>query len=716
MAHKLLKGTELARATFQRFKYLKETHHNTFLVKARKFDDFYAGDNHWDPKTKADLQAQNRPALTVNLTFSTINAIVGEQLTNRAEITYRPSRDNATDEVASALTKVSRQIDDNNNFEYLETEVFEDGLITSRGYYDVRMDFEDNEFGEVRIVKKNPRNVLPDGDADSYDPKDWRDVIDTYWMSIDEIENLYGAKAAKRIGVKRVDQEEDNFGIDSINRQSFSRQEGIWSAFDTTIRYGSAIPGPQFLGDESLRFIPTIRIVDRQYFIHTDQEHFFFKETGDLRPIPESWDRERIVEFLDTMRNQTQIDITEKKIRRVRWTVSADDEILFDAWSPYNTFTIVPFFPHFRYGRTIGAVENILDPQEMLNKTLSQELHVVNTSANSGWTVEEDSLVNLTTDELKQTGAKTGLVVEYKKGSQPPQKITPNQIPTGLDRLSAKADNYLKTVSTITKSVLGQDREDVAAKAIEAKQARTSINLAKIMDNLDRTRKMIAKKKLDLVQQFYTDERVIQIAGKSPARPEVETIVVNEVTPEGVVVNDLTLGEYDVTVLHTPAKDAYQDTQFDEAVRLKELGVGLPDEVLVENSHLDRRSEIIEDIRQRQSDPIAQRKETAEVQEIEAKALLRQAEAQETVAKAEQTKFKAAQELNKLRGSGGISVDPEQQILDKKLEIMEREHQHKMQLLEMEFKERRAMEAERISRELTLRELNAREGNISKNN
>ena len=125
-------------------------------------------------------------------------------------------------------------------------------------------------------------------------------------------------------------------------------------------------------------------------------------------------------------------------MRKVRWTVTADTVVLFDDWSPYDHFTLVPFFPYFRRGKPFGMVRNLLSPQEQLNKITSQELHIVNTTANSGWIVESGSLSGMTADDLEEHGAETGLVLEYNRGSTPPGKIPPNQIPTGLDRISQK--------------------------------------------------------------------------------------------------------------------------------------------------------------------------------------------------------------------------------------------------------------------------------------
>src|SRR6185437_781403 len=112
-------------------------------------------------------------------------------------------------------------------------------------------------------------------------------------------------------------------------------------------------------------------------------------------------------------------------------------------------FTQVPFFPYFRRGRTMGIVENLLDPQELLNKTSSQELHIVNTTANSGWKIKKGSLKNMDADEVEQRGAQTGVVFELDDVNDM-EKIQPNQIPTGVERITYKEEEHIKTIRTST--------------------------------------------------------------------------------------------------------------------------------------------------------------------------------------------------------------------------------------------------------------------------
>jgi hypothetical protein len=376
-------------------------------------------------------------------------------------------------------------------------------------------------------------------------------------------------------------------------------------------------------------------------------DHFVDLETGDTRRVPEDWNHERIAEIV----NKYELGVIKKKVKDIKWEVSCDNYLLHDNYSPLQHFTPVPFFPVFHKGKTIGLVENLISPQEYLNKTTSQELHVVNTTANSGWQMEENQLVNMDNDELEQRGAETGLVIVRRAGSAPLEKIQPNQVPTGLDRIGYKADEFIKDLSGVSDSQRGMDRADVAAKAIQAKQAAGGVNQAKVMFNLARTRQLLATRVLDIVQEFYTEERLVKITGGG-LNEESEDLTVNQVTPEGEIVNDLTIGEYSVTITDVPARDNYEESQFQEAIQLRELGIAVPDSVLIENSHLARKEEIAAAIKEAQgggeateAEQQAQQLELQirelEAQEKQVSIIQKQADAAYTQARAQKTQAEA---------------------------------------------------------------------------
>ncbi len=668
-------NTDVAEAQWRRYIYCRDRSHMSFIEKADKCDKFFAGEQ-WLKEDILALELQKRPALTINKILSTLSTILGEQIYNRTEVLFRPST-GANADTADALSKVWMQISQNNQLPWLRSDVFCDGVVRSRGFYDVRMDFTDNVFGEVRISQLNSKNVVIDPDAEEYDPDSWNDVYTTKWLSTNDVATLYSEADAEelktRVGTIR-------YGYDSVDwmRDSFS-----------TMKFMTGAPESQY-GLNDISNMRNIRVLDRQYRKLDKVEHFVDVVTGDMRIVPANWDRNKIAMFLE--RAGGQLAVTKKLVKRIRWTVTAGDVVLHDDWSPYKHFTVVPYFPHFRYGKTVGIVENLLSPQEILNKVSSQELHIINTTANSGWVVEENSLVNKTVAELEVGGAKTGLVIEYRKGSQPPEKIQPNQVPTGLDRVSMKAEEHIKTISNVSDSMQGFDREDVAAKAIAYKQQRGSVNMSKVLDNLERTDWILARNVLDLVQQFYTNERLINITHDDFTR-EPEQIAVNQIDPgTGAITNDLTIGEYDIVITSSPYRASLEDSQFEQAKALRELGVPIPDEVLIENSRLLRRADIVKAIQQAKSSPEAQQQAelqmrgmAAEVAEKEAKVGKTQAEAAQKGAdaqiKANEANGGADGELMKIQAE----LQMERERMDMELEKMRQEMVLKMQEMSMKM-------------------------------
>ncbi len=660
----------LASDIWLRYQYIRDNGHLDYVHKAKKCEDFFAG-LQWDANDLALLRNQRRPALTINKIISTMSNVMGEQIYNRSQISFRPRNEGATQALADTLTKVFMQIDDNNQLTWVRSDVFTDGIITSRGFYDVRMDFNDSARGEVRITQLNPKNVLIDPDGEEYDPDKWNDVFVTKWMSPDMIAMLYSKDDAEYL---RGRQEAFfPYGYDSIDRER--------DRFGTprAVTYGMGMVA-------SLGMVRNIRVIERQYKVLDRRDFFVNTKTGDLRDIPSGWERDRIAVYLQ---QNPDWGTVKKLAPRIRWTVVADNLVLHDDWSPYKRFTVVPYFPYFRRGRTLGLVENLLGPQELLNKVSSQELHVVNTTANSGWKVKKGALRNMSIAELENRGAQTGLVLELDD-MDGAEKITPNNTPQGLDRITYKAEESIKGISGVSDSMQGFDREDVSAKAIKQKTARGSTNLAKPMDSLQRSDHILARAVLDLVQDYYTEERIMHIV-TDKMMGTTQELAVNQVTPEGEVVNDLTIGEYEVVVALQPERDTFEDSQFDQAVAMMEKGIPIPPEAIVQASRLRDKADIVEKMTGNQNSPEAQaqkalqaRMAEAEVSEMEAGAMLKVAQAKKANAEADQPK--------------GAGMDGEQEF---NAEMVKLDQEFKLKQAEMEAKF--ALEREKMEREFELK-------------
>jgi hypothetical protein len=630
---------------------------------AKKCDAYYQGDQ-WDFQDAAILDAEGRPALTINTILPTINTVLGEQSTRRADIQFKPRR-GGEEEVAHTLNKLYMQIADNNKLDWVEQQVFSDGLIMDgRGYFDCRIDFSDHVEGEIRITAKDPLDILIDPDAKEYDPKTWNEIFETKWMTLDEIEEMYGKKKADDLLF--IAENGNTFGRDSVEYEE--------------TRYGDTDSADDYLGSsndpEDYRNVRALRVIERQHRKITRIDCFVDPNTGDARPAPEAWNDRKIKKFA----KDYGLSVINKMQKKVRWTVTCDKVVLHDDWSPYNDFTIVPYFAYFRRGRPFGMVRNLLSPQEQLNKISSQELHIVNTTANSGWMVETGSLVGMTADDLEEHGAETGLVIEYARGTNPPMKISPNTIPTGLDRIGQKAAANIQAISGINESMLGTDSAEVSGIAIQAKQNRGAIMIQVPLDNLRKTRHYLAEKILNLVQTFYTEERVIQVTNDAdPLKPR-EPMVINEMTPEGRIINDLTLGEYDVVVATAPARDSFDEVQFAEALNLRQVGVAIPDDAIIEYSHLAKKGELAKRIRM-----ITGVEQSPEQQQQAA--MMQQVQMQQVQLELE----KMQAEVQKLNSESAVNISKVQDTTDVQPQLRMAELQTKIEIKMQELQLRREL-------------------------
>jgi hypothetical protein len=661
------KEEEITRTQWARYERARDNGHLDYVDMALKCDEYYQGDQ-WDEDDAAALENEGRPALTINTILPTINTILGEQSSRRADVKFKPRR-GGDEEVAHTLTKLYMQISDSNKLDWVEQQVFSDGLIMDgRGYFDVRMDFSDHVEGEIRITAKDPLDILIDPDAKDADPKTWNEVFESKWMTLDEIEELYGADKAERLLF--VAENGMSFGPDSVEYQ----ETRFGDTEDNDDYFGAGVPG-----DEEYRNVKSLRVVERQHKKLVRASFFVDKNTGDQRECPSQWSEAKCKKFA----KKYDMEMVSRVVRRVRWTVTCDQVVLHDNWSPYNDFTVIPFFCYFRRGRPFGVVRNLLSPQEQLNKIASQELHIVNTTANSGWMVESGSLVGMTADDLEEHGAETGLVLEYARGTQAPTKIQPNQIPTGLDRIAQKAAVNIKTISGINDSMMGTDSAEVSGVAIQAKQNRGAVMIQVPLDNLAKSRQYLAEKILNLIQTFYTEQRVIQVTNdEDPMQPR-EPMVLNMETPEGDIINNLTLGEYDVIVASAPARDSFDETQFAEALSLRQAGVAIPDDAIVGYSHLLKKEELAKRIRimTGQEPPSPEKAQVMQQQQMLAMQNLQ----------LETMKLQA--EVEKLQSETSVNVAKIQEVAEVSPQVRMAELQAKIQMNQEQLQLRRELSA-----------------------
>ena len=617
-----------ARENWSRYQHGRDRGHLDYMAQAARCEGMYMGaGEQWLATDKAVLTAQGRPSYEFNEIMPSINSAVGYQIHNRMDIAFKPRGESGDLDKATVLSKVIMQIADQSKLHWRETGVFSDGLIEQRGYYDVRVNFDSNIKGEIEIETLDPRDVIPDPDAKSYNPKDWSDVIVTRWLTLAEIEAKYGTKARDLAEASGDDDEDFGYMDGEAPRNRFGGELGT-GAYDA---YGSERDG-----------LERYRVIDRQKAVFESTKCLVFPSSGDVKPestmTPE--------QVQDALANGATY--AKRMKRRVRWIVTTYSATLFDDYSPYEDLSIVPYFAYFRRGKTRGMVDNAIGPQEALNKAVSQYIHIINTSANSGWVIEENSLTNMSTDELNDVGARTGLVIEYRKGATAPAKIQPNSVPTGVDKMIQMATQALKEV-TVPDAMRGNNGQEISGVAIQSRQFASQQQLAVPLDNLSYTRQLLAIKLVKLVQRYYDSHRVFRITETDPLTgKEVDTTLeINKPMPDGSYWNDITIGEYDVVITEQPMQVTFENSQFTQALEMRKAGVGIPDSVMIRYSNLTDKYDIAQKMQDQQpaSDPLAEAKAKlidAQTSETAARVKLVEQQAVETGVKAEYSAIQTA--------------------------------------------------------------------------
>lgn len=625
----------LASANYNAYLRLRDAGHSDWVERAQKQSNFYLGEQ-WSEKDAKTLNDEGRPALTMNAILSTVNTLQGELVQTQADIQYKPLR-GGKESTATILNTIWREFYSRNDIQNAEQMLALDGIIEDRGFWDVRVSFQDNILGDIVATVEDGTQVLIDNEARDRDPSTWSEVMISRWLTLDEIETTYGKD-------KRIELESSATLYGSIGEDSLETT-GTRTFGDGSSEFAAS--------DDDTLNIRRARIIERQYYKLVRTKCLIDPQSGEIREIPSHWAKERLDWYLTNGYQFTQMPR-----RRVRVTVSCDRVLLSDDWSPYRTFTVIPFFPYFRRGKPMGVVKNLISPQELLNKTTSQELHIVNSTANSGWVVEEDSLSNMTTDELAENGSKTGIVIEYRRSAgNAPEKIQPNSLPTGIDRISMKASGSIREISGVNAAMAGAvGAHEVSGVAVREQTQRGQVQAIPIEESLKWTRRLLALKVLELVQDFYTEGRIMHVRDPLSPNEETQEVVVNAMDENGEVPDDVTVGRYDLVIGKMPNRDTAMEIEFAQLMQMRSEGLQIPDHVIIAASNLSNRRELsqfIADLQgfgEQSEEEIAEQQRQQQIQDA-----MVQAELDGLMAKAENLRAAAAASQAKADSMAGYN-------------------------------------------------------------
>jgi hypothetical protein len=642
-----------AQNNYENYRFCYENGHHEWVQRAsRNFD--YFRNKQWNEADLAKRKAAGKPTLTLNVIESLIRTMKGVQRALRNDVRFQPVTD-ATAELAEVQDNLWLHTQNENDLDFLETDVWERGLITGRAYYDVRVDFDESMKGQVKIKQLRSQDVILDPAIDAYDPRTWPQLFTTKWVNRLDIEHWFGKAAVDQLSYSDMPQ---------------------WYQYEDRLmaqRLG-ALPYYYYVGLPDLSLMRAFRLIERQYLELRNKEVFIDLKTGDIERIPEAWDRERIGKVLQDY--DGEIGTMKRKVKQIKWRVTCENLVLHDSDSPYNDYTVVPFFPTFIDGETMGIVDSLIDPQNLYNKMTSDELGIITTTAHSGYKVKRGAVKNMTIEELERKGASSGFVVELDEIANL-EKIQPSQLPAGHDRLSFKADAIMRQLAGVPNQIRGFAREDVAGEAIEMNQAGADLNYAAFLSNLHRSKKMLAERCQSCWQSTYDEERTIMINRGSTFKPSFESLTLNQKTAEGTVINDITKGRYTTILVPSPTRSSLSGEELSQLIEMrKELGIKIPDDIFIENSNIPHKAQLLARMKQ-DSNEATKQEEQQQEEEHQANLKLMAAKTKKEDSGSDLNTARA----NKAQGEAGVDPDAAYKAVeDKRMDMDHANNQAKLAL------------------------------------
>lgn len=298
------------------------------------------------------------------------------------------------------------------------------------------------------------------------------------------------------------------------------------------------------------------------------------------------------------------------------------DEFISPFYPKWKGYSLIPFFAHritvpIKDGqeyRIQGIVRSLKDPQRELNKRRSQELRILNSTANSGWLAEQDTWVKKS--DVEKYGSTPGVTLEYKNGKQKPERITPAPLSQGHAQLAAENTQDMKEISGINSDLLAMNKTDASGRAIYLRQQQGIVMLQRILDNFSLTTKLLGRFILSQLGELYTVERAVKVCGTAFIKDNFSKPVMTqspvdgqpvpmmddtgqmqmEIDQEGVialfntVLNDIEIAKYDVEVDETNASPTVKYGNYLMLAEMAGKGMPIPPDVLVDESMIGEAS------------------------------------------------------------------------------------------------------------------------------
>jgi hypothetical protein len=627
-------------------------------------DEDYYDSIQWDPEDAKILMERGQAPLVMNKIKPTIDWIIGTEKRNRIDFKILPREENDV-KGAEIKTKVLKYVRDVNNSAFHRSRAFADACKVGIGWME---DGITTEPGEELLFSgyENWRNMLHDSFGNTYDSKDWRYVFRQKYIDVDIGKAYFYGRAnileSEAVdGYTHIDDDEENWfmGVNLAGAQvpqTFSRRAVLNSS------------GNLSNSRDRVKLIECwYRVPEVRQVMHGD---VFDGQTYDAK----NKDHVRAVK-------QQAVSINNSVKMTVRVAIMTENHMIMDMPSPYkhNRFPFTPIIAYRRGrdGSFYGPIRPLRDPQDDFNKRHSKALYILSSQV---IIADHDAMdygdgtdgTGGDWDELREEAANPNALIVKKKNSTLEFKRDNQLAAQHIDLMSLDAQ-MIQDVAGVTDDNLGKRTNITSGVALERRQEQGSVLTTELFDNLRFATDIQGKIQTSLIEQYYTEKKVVRVVGKHGKG--FEWLKVNDVDPDtGEIINDITAFQADFVIDQQDYRQSLRQAMFEQAGEMltkiaqfdPKAALALLD-VWVELGDIPNRDEFVDRIRkingQRDPDEELTPEQEAELKaQQEEAAMVKQMQMETAVAELNEKKAKAEKlmaEAEKIRTEiGAGDADP----------------------------------------------------------
>lgn len=533
----------------------------------KNYGYYEGGDKQWKSEDIAVLNAGGRPHLTINMILPTINLLTGYERQNRQEVKVFPKKGGLR-LVSQLLTELTKHTEDISNAVYERSMVFLDGIVGIKGWINIDIDYEDDPYnGELIIERVDPFDIVEDPGCKSYDlNKGAKYIIRSYWADKGLIALTY-PKCKKEI---------DNQKFDDLDKRDVRHLPGRVSNPD---QFQARLRETWWRSYERVTYLVHKLSMERKRVAKSKIPLMKHMLEVDRRQAEEEG-------------RTTVFAVAEAMVPVLHCDTTFGDTVVEEVERPFGEMTKFPlqrFVPYWINGNCFSPVSNLRSPQDEKNKRRSQSLHLVNTSANSGWFNKKTGGADK--DELEEVGSKPGVVIDYE--TTKPDKIVPTPLSHAHITLEQMAGNDIKEISAINANLLGIGKPEDSGILDRQRQTQGLIGAEVVFDNYKLTQQIYAETLIDLIRHsnVYSAQEIIAIADDKKIEADIDQMV--------QLMKSIKVGKYGVTILQSPSNPTIRFANFEILMEIARLYEGMiPPDILLDSSDIPRKEEVVERLKQ----------------------------------------------------------------------------------------------------------------------